>query len=184
LEPSLSFCTRHEVSAFQQERFSSLQAEMKRRIFAPLYEEYICRSSVKMIGKSRMELVEKISMPNGLTAEVWDKSSVIAADTTKVELLIRIRVELKQSYFTKPDHYELVRKIMGPEIFFEYKRERTFVRNKEKDVVFKELLDNFKKNSLPYLSKNSFPRSFSLSKYWDMEKNYYKYAFFVGEKRS
>ena len=129
-----------------------------------------------------MELVEKISIPNGLTVEVWDKSVSIAADITKVALLIRIRIELQQSYFTKPNHYELVRKIMDPEFFFEYKKERTFVKDKEKDVVFQELLENFKKTSLPYLSKSSFPRSFALSKYWDIEKNSYKNtSFYRGE---
>jgi hypothetical protein len=73
---------------------------------------------------------------------------------------------------------------VGMEIFFEYKKERTFVKDKEKDVVFQELLDNFKKTSLPYLSKSSFPASFALSKHWDIEKNSYKYSSFVGEKHS
>ena len=131
-----------------------------------------------------MELVENIPLPNGLTVEVWDKSASIAADITKVALLIRIRVELQRSYFTEPDHYELVRKTMGPEIVFEYKKERTFVKDKDKDFVFQELLNNFKKTSLPYLSKSSFPRSFALSKYWDIEKNSYKYSSLVGEKHT
>jgi len=131
-----------------------------------------------------MILVEEMPMPNGLTVEVWDKSVSIAADITKVALLIRIRVELQPSYFTKPDHYELVRKIMGPEIFFEYKKERSFVRDKEKDVVFQELLLNFKKNSLPYISRPSFPSSFALSKYCDIEKNSYKYSSFLGDSSS
>jgi len=131
-----------------------------------------------------MILVEEIPMPNGLIVEIWDKSVSIAADTTKVALLIRIRVELRPSYFTKPDHHELVRKIMGPEIFFEYKKERAFVRDKEKDVVFQELLDNFKKTSLPYLSRSSFPSSFALSKYRDIQKNSYKYSSFLGDNSS
>ncbi|MGA3206748.1 MAG: hypothetical protein ABSE05_02865 [Syntrophales bacterium] len=137
-----------------------------------------------MIKKSHMALVEKIPMPNGLTVEVWDKSVSIAADITKVALLIRIRVELQPSYFTKPDHYGMVRRIMGPEILLEYKKERTFVRDREKDVVFQELLDNFKKTSLPYLSRPSFPASFALSKYWYIEKNSYKYSSFLGDKSS
>ncbi len=128
-----------------------------------------------------MVLVEKIAMPNGLTAEVWDASVSIAADTTKVELLVKIGIKLQPSYFAKYDHYEIVRKIMGPEIFFEYNRERTFVRDEEKELLFRELLDNFKRTSLPYLSKSSFPRSFALSKYVDIEKNSYKYSPFVGK---
>jgi hypothetical protein len=69
-----------------------------------------------------MRLVEEIPLANGLKVEVWDKSISIAADTTKVELLIRSKVELRSSYFTKPEHFELVRKVLGPEIFFEYKK--------------------------------------------------------------
>ena len=129
-----------------------------------------------------MRLVEEIPLSNGLKVEVWDKSISIAADTTKVELLIRIKVELRSSYFTKPEHLELVRKVLGPEIFFEYKKERPFVNNKKKDAVFQELLDAFKKDSLPYLSKPIFPRNFALSKYWDIQKNRYKYpSYFEGK---
>jgi hypothetical protein len=131
-----------------------------------------------------MVLIEKIPMINGLMAEVWDKSVSIAADTTKVALLIRIRLELQPSYFTNPDHYEKVRKIMGTEIFFIYKEERAFVRDREKNAVFQELLDNFKKNSLPYLSRPSFPESFSLSKYRDIEKNSHKYSSFLKDDPS
>jgi hypothetical protein len=56
--------------------------------------------------------------------------------------------------------------------------------DKEKDVVFQEPLDNFKKNSLPYLSKSSFPCSPALSEYRDIEKNSHKYSSFVGENHS
>jgi len=129
-----------------------------------------------------MRLVEEIPLANGLTVEIWDKSRPIAADTSKVELFIRSKVELKSSYFTEPEHFELVRKVLGPEIFFEYKKERPFVKNKEKDSIFQELLDAFKKDSLPYLSKPIFPRNFALSKYWDIQKNRYKYhSFFEGK---
>jgi hypothetical protein len=137
-----------------------------------------------MIEKSHMVLTEKIPMPNGLTAEVWDKSVSIAAGTTKVALLVRIRLEIQPSYFTEPDHYERVKKIMGTEIFFEYKGERAFVKDSEKNTVFQQLLDNFKKNSLPYLSRPSFPASLALSKYRDIEKSSYKYNPFLRDGSS
>ena len=98
----------------------------------PLYEECNCRSSIKMIKKPHMVLKEKMPMPNGLMVEAWDRSVSIAAGTVKVALLIRIRVDIQPAYFVKPEHYELVRKIMGTEIFFEYKEERTFVRERKK----------------------------------------------------
>ena len=129
-------------------------------------------------------LIEEIPLPNGLNVEVWDTSIPIASNTTKVELLIRIRIELQPSYFIKPEHFEIVRKIMGPEIFYEYKKQRPFVNNKEKDAVFRELVDTFKQDSLPYLAKPKFPHSFAISKYWDIEKNRYKYSTFSEKKPS
>jgi len=122
-----------------------------------------------------MKLVEEIQLSNGLKVEVWDKSIAIAANTTRVELLIRSKVELKPSYFTKPEHFEHAIKVLGPEIFFEYKKERPFVDNKKREAVFQDLLAAFKKDSLPYLSKPIFPRNFALSKYWDIERNRYQY---------
>jgi hypothetical protein len=73
---------------------------------------------------------------------------------------------------------------MGTEIFFEYKGERAFVKDSEKNTVFQQLLDNFKKNSLPYLSRPSFPASLALSKYRDIEKSSYKYNPFLRDGSS
>jgi hypothetical protein len=123
-------------------------------------------------------LVEEIPLPNGLKVEVWDQSIPIAVNTSKVELLIRIRVELQLSYFIKPEHFEIIREITGPVIFYEHKKQRPFVNNKEKDAVFRELVDTFKQDSLPYLARQKFPHNFALSKYWDIEKNRYKYSRF------
>ena len=122
-----------------------------------------------------MHLVEEIPLPNGLTVEVWDKSIPIAADTTKVSLAITVKVPLLPSYFTARDQYEMVRKILGPEIVFEYSKERSFVKNRDREAVFQELLVNFKENSLAYLGRSSFPRGFALSRYRDIQKNFYKY---------
>ena len=131
-----------------------------------------------------MKLVEEIPLANGLKVEVWDNSVSIAADTIKVELLIRSKLELKSSYFIKPEHFELVRRVYGPEIFFEHRKERPFVESNKKDVIFQELLEAFKKNTIPYLSKPIFPRNFALSKYWDIEKNRHKYISFFEKKPS
>ncbi|MBM4271528.1 MAG: hypothetical protein FJ139_05140 [Deltaproteobacteria bacterium] len=129
-----------------------------------------------------MKCVEEILLPNELMVEVWDKSRPIAADTTKVELYIRIKVTLKPSYFIKHEHFELVKRIFGNEILFEHSIERTFVNNREKEAVFQELLDTFKRDLVPYLSKTAFPGNFALSKYWDIEKNRYKYLSFLQDK--
>lgn len=122
-----------------------------------------------------MKLIEEISLPNKLVMEIWDDSRPIADDTSKVALLVKINVEVKPEYFAHREDFEEVQKIFGNEIQFEYKLERPFVKNQGKEGVSKELLEAFKKDSLPYLSKPKFPESFVLSKHLDIQKNPYKY---------
>jgi hypothetical protein len=122
-----------------------------------------------------MNCIDKIPLPNGLIVEVYDLSRQIAADTTKVELLIRIEIKLNEAFFTNQEQYDLTRKVFGDELFFEYRMEQTFVNNMAKESVFGKFLEAFKKDSLPYLSHADFARRFSLSKYAEIMKNPYKY---------
>ena len=122
-----------------------------------------------------MQLFEHIPLPNGLVAEVYDLSSPIAADTTKVEMVIKIKVELRPDYFSAPAHFEQTRKIFGSDIFYEYRMGQSFVNTEEKEKVFGALLDSFKKDSLPYLSGEKFPGRLAMSKYTEILKNPYKY---------
>jgi hypothetical protein len=122
-----------------------------------------------------MKLFERINLSNSLVAEVYDLSRPIAADTSKVEMVIKIRVTLRPDYFAAPDHFEQTRKIFGADIFYEYSMGQSFVNNDEKEKVFGSLLDSFKRDSLPYLSGDKFPGRFALSKYRDILKHPYKY---------
>lgn len=122
------------------------------------------------------EPIEKIPLPNGLMMEVWDRTQAIAADTTRVKLVIRVKIEVKPEYFLGAGQYDLAVENFGKEMVYEYVGERTFVDKSMRDNVFKELLETFKKNVLPYLSKPHFPARFVLSRYADMEQNPWKYS--------
>ena len=117
-----------------------------------------------------MDCIDNIPLPNGLTVEVYDLSRQIAANTTKVELLIRIEIKLNEAYFSNQEQYDLTRKVLGNELFFEYRMERTFVKNAEKDIILRELLAAFKKDSISYLSHPDFARRFVLSQYRKMNQ--------------
>jgi len=129
-----------------------------------------------------MKLVEEIALPNGLVAEVWDQSRIIAADTTKVTLLVRIRLTLKEEFFSNPEQLRITQKVFGPDICYELKKERTFVSNTEAWHVFKTFLEEFKRDALPYLSRDKFPAGFARSKYLDIRKHPYKYGLPVGKE--
>lgn len=127
-----------------------------------------------------MKHVENLNLPNGLSMDVWDVSRQIAADTVKVELVIKMDVAFESSYFDEEDHYLKTRRIFGPVGNYEYRKERTFVHNAETETVFRNLLDDFKKDALPYLAKDEFPRKFSQSKYREILQNWYKYKDHLG----
>ena len=112
--------------------------------------------------------IEELSILN-------DLSRTIAPDTTKVEMVIKIRVALRPEYFAAPAHFEQTRRIFGPELCYEYRTGQSFVANGEKDAVFGALLESFRKDALPYLSGEKFPGRFALSKYMDIVKHPYQY---------
>ena len=122
-----------------------------------------------------MTLIEEIRLPNGLVAEIWDDSRLIAADTTTVVLVVKIPVVLQEEYFEDPENCRKTAKVFGSPIVYEYRNERTFVHVGEREALFNEFLASFKKDVLPYVSKDHFPKRFVLSKYQEMIKDPWKY---------
>jgi len=129
-----------------------------------------------------MKLVEEVSLPNQLTVEVYDQSRDVTQDTVKVVFISRVKVEVREEYFDRREHYEMTRKMFGPEVLFEYMNERTFVPVQDREKVFREFEDHFKKNALPYISRPHFPSRFVLSKYHDIRKNPWKYGLLPEQK--
>ncbi len=122
-----------------------------------------------------MTLLEEIRLPNGLVAEIWDGSRMIAADTTTVVVVVKIPVALKEEYFEDPAACRKTAKVFGSPIVYEYRNERTFVHAGEREALFNEFLANFRKDVLPYVSKDQFPKRFVLSKYHEILKDPWKY---------
>jgi hypothetical protein len=122
-----------------------------------------------------MTLIEEIKLPNGLVAEIWNGSRMIAADTTTVVLVVKIPVILKEEYFEDPAACRQTSKVFGSPLMYEYRNERTFVHVGEREALFDEFLTSFKKDVLPYVSKDHFPRRFALSKYHEILKDPWKY---------
>lgn len=122
-----------------------------------------------------MTLLEEIRLPNGLVAEIWDGSRMIAADTTTVVLVVKIPVDLKPEYFEDPAACRKTARAFGSPLAYEYRNERTFVAAGEREALFNEFLANFKKDVLPYVSKEHFPKRFVLSKHQEMIKDPWKY---------
>ena len=122
-----------------------------------------------------MELIEEIILDNGLKLQAFDLSRVIAADTVKVEISFKIKIDLLESYFANAQDYLQVKSIFGSELTYEHNVERTIVPKKERDTVREELIATFKNNSLIYLSHAKFAPKMALSLLRDIKLNPYKY---------
>jgi len=73
------------------------------------------------------------------------------------------------------EDYAQVKNIMGDELAYEHKLERTFVSKESEDTVRDELISTFKNNSLEYLSHVNFSQKMALSILRDIKKNPFKY---------
>ena len=122
-----------------------------------------------------MNLVKETTLSNNLILQVWDGSRAIASDTTKVELRVMINVAVKKEYFSDPADFQQVVAVFGQEISYEYTKERTFVSTPDSKRVFDELLEDFRRDSLPYISRSDFPARFAMSKLRDIRQHPYRY---------
>jgi len=122
-----------------------------------------------------MNLIEEINLDNGLILNIFDLSRRIAADTVKVEVFFQTKIFLKESYFANVQDYHQVKNIMGDELAYEHKMERSFVSSEDEHSVRIELISTFKNNSLNYLSSANFSKKMALSTLRDIKNNPYKY---------
>lgn len=122
-----------------------------------------------------MEQIQTIDLPNGLVLTIYDLSRRIAADTVKVEVCFRIKIDVLESFFASPDDYLKLKSIFGEKLTYEHKLERSFVSDADGASVRAELLETFKKNSLNYLSSPNFARKMTLSILRDIKQNPFKY---------
>ena len=109
-----------------------------------------------------LTLVEKIDLPNNLVLEFHDYSRLVAGDRWLVGLLARIPVEISEEDFAdrSQELYEDFLKEQGPVIYFEMKKQRNFIDEKEKDQVFNQMLNELKENVLSYMGHKSFAKGF------------------------
>ncbi len=59
-----------------------------------------------------MKLMEEILLPNGLKLNIFDLSREIAAATVKVEIALKIDIDLKESFFSTESDYQAGKKYL------------------------------------------------------------------------
>jgi hypothetical protein len=114
-------------------------------------------------------LIENITLKNGLILQMFDLSKNVAGNRWLVSFEARIEVEVKPEYFAghhpSAVPFENIRALVGNKAIYHYKKERNFIDEKEKDEVLNRLKVTFLDTSLGYLSSTVFPRKLILRKY-------------------
>ena len=118
-------------------------------------------------------LLEKITLPNGLILEIWDKSHLMAGDRWLVSLLAKVEVSVLPEYFSTLDDgeqaYQDLVDTHGNSLVFTQKKVRPFVDEKEIQDVLTRLCKRIKDNLIAYLGNPKFASLYVLKKYGDLQ---------------
>ena len=113
--------------------------------------------------------IDKITLDNGLTLELYDRSRPVAGDRWQVSFVARLDLELKREFFEgphKPDvSFEEIREVVGDKTHYHHEKTRNFIAKTEKEEVFKGLKERFLDANLVYLASPDFPRKLILRQY-------------------
>ena len=118
------------------------------------------------------KLIEKITLPNGLILEIWDKSRRMAGDRWLVSLLAKVEVTVLPEYFSTLDDgkqaYQDLVDTYGNSLVFTQEKEKPFVDERAIQDALTGLCQRIKDNLLAYLGNSKFASLYVLKKYGDL----------------
>jgi hypothetical protein len=117
-------------------------------------------------------LIEKITLPNGLSLEIWDTSRRMAGDRWLVSLLAKVEIAVLPEYFSTLDDgeqaYQDLVAAHGNSLVFTQEKVGLFVDEKETKDVLTRLCQRIKDNLVAYLGNPKFASLYVLKKYGDL----------------
>ena len=118
-------------------------------------------------------LIETITLPNGLILELWDKSRPMAGDRWLISLLAKVEVPVLPEYFSTLDNGEQAYRDLlaayGDPLVFIQEKNRHFVDEKDTKDVLAGICQRFKDNLLSYLGNPRFALLYVMKKYGDLQ---------------
>lgn len=117
-------------------------------------------------------LIERVELGNGQTLTIEDRSRKISADAYQVVVEARVKVAVEPDLISAETLGDIsmddILKKVGDQVMFEYRAERNFIMAPDKEDVLKKLVDTFRANLIPYISKPEFPAKLVLKEYRKM----------------
>ncbi|NOX32763.1 MAG: hypothetical protein GXP56_03355 [Deltaproteobacteria bacterium] len=119
-------------------------------------------------------IYKKIELENNKTLVISDLSRKIGEDAWVVIMKANIEISIEKELFSDeslPDFkFQDILAVLGDKVTYEYKTQRNFIMDKEKDDVFEALVKFFLDNLVKYLATPKFPGKFVLREYKDKIK--------------
>jgi hypothetical protein len=115
--------------------------------------------------------IRKIELENRQTLEIFDLSRKISADAYVVIMKATMEIRVEPDLFDRELFAGLtideIRDTLGEKVTYEYRLERNFILNHEKDQVLASLVDTFLKNMGQYIAHPRFAPKLVLKQYKD-----------------
>lgn len=114
-------------------------------------------------------LIKKIELENRQTLVLSDLSRDISEDACVVIMQATMEISVTPALFNNEPlsgvTVDQIRDILGEKVIYEYRMERNFIFNHDKDGVLESLVDTFMKNMGRYISHPRFAPKLVLKQY-------------------
>ncbi len=116
-------------------------------------------------------IVKEIKLENNQTLVISDCSKKIGADAFVVVMKANMEIKVEEDLFKDAPisefKFEDIKNTLGDRVVYEYRLERNFIRDHEKDETFDSLVTSFLDNIGKYVAKSSFALKLVLKEYKD-----------------
>ncbi|MFC1829354.1 hypothetical protein ACFL0O_07075 [Thermodesulfobacteriota bacterium] len=120
------------------------------------------------------KLIKTMNLENHIPLHFYDTSRKMAGDRWLVSLIVQMEIPVSEAMISgdRPsiENGENARQVLGEKVVFEQTRRRIFVDEKEKESVLEELIDQFQKSTLRYISRELFLKQYVLKVYREERK--------------
>jgi len=116
-------------------------------------------------------IYKKIELENNHILVISDLSRQISSDAHVVTMKASMEIKIQRQLFFDDSLSDLkfqdILAKLGEKVIYEYKIERNFIMNDQKEKVFESLVNTFMENLGQYVAKPVFPGKFVLKQYKD-----------------
>jgi hypothetical protein len=114
-------------------------------------------------------IIKTIKLENGHTLVISDLSRKISEAGWVVVMKANMEIKIAKELFSDTPlsdfKFQEILGILGDTVEYEYKIERNFILNHDRDEVFGNIVETYIKNMGQYVAKPGFPGKFVLKEY-------------------